>query len=101
VARVSNGAWSVTVADEGRGMSQEDQDRLFTPFAHAVPGSTGLGLAIVYRIVEEHGGALRVKSAPGEGTAITLTLPLWGRDQGGDDPGATGPAASSGPEAQS
>jgi two-component system sensor histidine kinase PilS (NtrC family) len=101
VARVSNGVWSVTVADEGRGMSQEDQDRLFTPFAHAVPGGTGLGLAIVYRIVEEHGGALRVKSAPGEGTAITLTLPLWGRDRGGDGPGATVPADASGPEARS
>jgi signal transduction histidine kinase len=81
-------------------MSQEDQDRLFTPFAHAVPGGTGLGLAIVYRIVEEHGGALRVKSAPGEGTAITLTLPLSGRDRGGDGPGAAVPADPSGPEAR-
>jgi len=77
-ARVADGAWSVTVADEGRGMSSEEQDRLFTPFAHTVPGGTGLGLAIVYRIVEEHGGRIRVKSAPGSGTAITLTLPLAG-----------------------
>ena len=77
-ARVADGAWSVTVADEGRGMSSEEQDRLFTPFAHAVPGGTGLGLAIVYRIVEEHGGKISVKSAPGSGTAITLTLPLAG-----------------------
>jgi len=77
-ARVADRAWSVTVADEGRGMSSEEQDRLFTPFAHAVPGGTGLGLAIVYRIVEEHGGKISVKSAPGSGTAITLTLPLAG-----------------------
>ncbi len=77
-ARVADGAWSATIADEGRGMSREEQDLLFTPFAHAVPGGTGLGLAIVYRIVEEHGGRIRVRSAPGEGTAITLELPLGG-----------------------
>ena len=65
-------------SDDGRGMSQEDQERLFTPFAHATPGGTGLGLAIVYRIVEEHGGTIRVRSTPGEGTAITLTLPIAG-----------------------
>lgn len=77
-SRAADGAWNVTVADEGRGMSREEVDHLFTPFAHALPGGTGLGLAIVYRIVEEHGGRIRVKSAPGEGTAITLTLPLAG-----------------------
>ena len=77
-ARVSDATWSVTVSDDGRGISREEQDRLFTPFAHATPGGTGLGLAIVYRIVVEHGGKIRVKSAPGEGTAITLSLPLAG-----------------------
>jgi two-component system sensor histidine kinase PilS (NtrC family) len=82
-ARVSDGTWSVTIADEGRGMSREEQDTLFTPFAHAMPGGTGLGLAIVYRIVEEHGGRIRVRSAPGEGTAITLSLPLAGADRSG------------------
>jgi two-component system sensor histidine kinase PilS (NtrC family) len=78
VARSADGAWSVTVADEGRGMSREEVDQLFAPFAHALPGGTGLGLAIVYRIVEEHGGRIRVRSAPGNGTQITLTLPLAG-----------------------
>ncbi len=72
------GTWSATFSDDGRGMSREDQERLFTPFAHATPGGTGLGLAIVYRIVEEHGGKIRVKSAPGEGTTISLTLPVGG-----------------------
>jgi len=77
-ARAGGGVWSATFSDDGRGMSREDQERLFTPFAHATPGGTGLGLAIVYRIVEEHGGSIRVKSAPGDGTAITLTLPVGG-----------------------
>jgi len=72
------GSWTATFSDDGRGMSRDEQDRLFTPFAHATPGGTGLGLAIVYRIVEEHGGRIRVKSAPGEGTTITLTLPAGG-----------------------
>ncbi|MBK8594009.1 MAG: PAS domain-containing protein [Holophagales bacterium] len=91
-ARVADGAWSVTVGDEGRGMRREEQDRLFTPFAHTVPGGTGLGLAIVYRIVEEHGGRIRVKSEPGEGTAITLSLPLAGPSRGGfAEPAPAGP----------
>lgn len=77
-ARATDTEWSVTVADDGKGMSREEQDRLFTPFAHTLPGGTGLGLAIVYRIVEEHGGRIQVRSAPGEGTAITLRLPLSG-----------------------
>jgi two-component system sensor histidine kinase PilS (NtrC family) len=77
-ARLEGEEWRVTFADEGRGMAPEEQERLFTPFAHAVPGGTGLGLAIVYRIVEEHGGRIEVRSAPGEGTAITLRLPLAG-----------------------
>ncbi len=88
-AIASETSWSVRVADEGRGMSAEEQDRLFTPFAHTVPGGTGLGLAIVYRIVEEHGGTIRVKSAPGKGTEITLTLPLAG-------PAAPGTASATG-----
>ena len=93
-ARASEDAWSVTVADEGRGMSREEQDRLFTPFAHAVPGGTGLGLAIVYRIVEEHGGRIGVKSAPGEGTEITLSLPRTDPARGAadDDDGRAGAA---------
>jgi two-component system sensor histidine kinase PilS (NtrC family) len=77
-AHLSSSTWSVTFTDEGRGMTAEEQGRLFTPFAHSLPGGTGLGLAIVYRIVEEHGGTIRVRSAPGEGTAITLSLPLAG-----------------------
>lgn len=96
-ASVADETWSVTVADEGKGMSRDEQDRLFTPFAHAVPGGTGLGLAIVYRIVEEHGGRIRVRSAPGEGTEITLTLPLAGPAAGAVLAGASGPGAGRDP----
>ena len=101
-AHLSNGTWSVTFSDEGRGMTPEEQRILFTPFAHSLPGGTGLGLAIVYRIVEEHGGRIRVKSAPGEGTAITLFLPLAGPGSRMAAPVAEAPVARQGaPEARS
>ncbi len=75
-ARVQGERFVFTIRDEGHGMSEEEMDRLFTPFAHSFPGGTGLGLAIVYRIVEEHGGSIRVESAVGGGTAISISLPL-------------------------
>jgi two-component system sensor histidine kinase PilS (NtrC family) len=74
-SRWSGGNWTVGFADEGRGMTQEEQDRLFTPFAHSFPGGTGLGLAIVYRIVEEHGGRIQVDTELNRGTIVTISLP--------------------------
>ncbi|HSS45096.1 MAG TPA: ATP-binding protein, partial [Thermoanaerobaculia bacterium] len=70
------GAWySIRFIDTGRGMSQEELSRLFTPFSTAFDGGTGLGMAIVRRIVEEHGGAIDADSRPGEGTTVTVLLP--------------------------
>jgi len=70
------GRWTVAFSDEGRGMTAEERDRLFTPFAQGFPRGTGLGLAIVYRIVEEHGGSIRVDTASGTGTTIHLSFPM-------------------------
>jgi two-component system sensor histidine kinase PilS (NtrC family) len=77
-ARVQGGHWTVSFKDEGHGMTTGERDRLFTPFAHSFPGGTGLGLAIVYRIVEEHGGTIRVDSTAGRGTIVSISLPLAG-----------------------
>ena len=74
-ARASGGLWSVSFADEGRGMTEEERQQLFTPFAHAGREGTGLGLAIVYRIVEDHGGTIEVDTAPGRGSTISLSFP--------------------------
>ncbi|HKC26103.1 MAG TPA: ATP-binding protein [Thermoanaerobaculia bacterium] len=74
-ARLDAERWTVSISDEGRGMTAEERDVLFTPFAHSFPGGTGLGLAIVYHIVEEHGGAIEVETAPNQGTTIRITLP--------------------------
>jgi signal transduction histidine kinase len=71
----------VQVADDGIGISEEDQFGLFSPFfrttnpaALSQPG-TGLGLSIVATIVERHHGRVEVSSRVGEGTTFTVTLP--------------------------
>lgn len=68
-------------SDKGIGISEDDQQQLFTEFfrstapaALQVPG-TGLGLAIVKRIVDRHGGSIEVDSMPGRGTTFVVTLP--------------------------
>ena len=61
--------------DTGRGMTEEQRTNLFHPFQSFFDGGTGIGMAIVYRIVQDHGGRLRVDSRPGAGTTITVELP--------------------------
>ena len=72
------------VADDGLGISEEDQVGLFRPFFRTTnpdalrePG-TGLGLAIVATIAERHDGEVRVRSRLGAGTTFTVTLPSGG-----------------------
>jgi two-component system sensor histidine kinase PilS (NtrC family) len=62
--------------DHGRGISREEQRRIFEPYQSGSPVGTGLGLAIVYQIVREHGGDIAVKSTPGQGTDVEVRLPL-------------------------
>jgi signal transduction histidine kinase len=66
----------VTVADRGAGIDPEARARLFEPFFTTKKRGTGLGLAIVKKIVEQHGGAISVETAPGEGTSFHVELPL-------------------------
>lgn len=66
---------TVTVRDDGRGIPEEERERIFEPFFTTRPGGTGLGLAVARRIVAAHGGTIRVRSAPGEGTAVEVRLP--------------------------
>ncbi|HEY1304641.1 MAG TPA: response regulator [Vicinamibacterales bacterium] len=75
---------AITVKDNGIGISNEQMPRIFDLFtqAHAksdsVQGGLGIGLALVRRLVEMHGGTVAAHSAgPGQGTEITLRLPLW------------------------
>jgi len=69
---------SITVADLGKGIAAEDQERIFDKFERVdpfEPGGTGLGLYIARRLARAMGGDLVVDSAPGQGARFTLTLP--------------------------
>jgi signal transduction histidine kinase len=68
---------SVEFKDTGKGMSEELQRRVFTSVLSTTKAKgTGLGLAIVSRIIETHRGKIRIKSRPGHGTSVTITLPV-------------------------
>lgn len=66
----------IEVQDTGVGIAPEDTERVFNPFFTTKPGGTGLGLALSHKIVEEHGGAIELRSAPGAGTLVRIVLPL-------------------------
>ncbi|GAM07796.1 sensor protein ZraS [Geobacter sp. OR-1] len=66
----------ISVADTGPGIPEEDIPRLFEPFFTRKSAGTGLGLSIVQRIVEEHHGSIKVESNCGEGTVVTVELPM-------------------------
>ena len=66
----------ITVADSGRGISEENRKKLFTPFFTTKKNGTGLGLAITYRIIENHRGTIDVASEPGKGTTFTVKIPI-------------------------
>ena len=66
----------ISVSDNGCGMSEEEITHAFEPFHTTKATGTGLGLPIVKKIVEAHHGTLTVHSCKGEGTTITILLPL-------------------------
>jgi PAS domain S-box-containing protein len=65
----------ISFADEGGGMSEAVQRRIFDPYYTTKTGGTGLGLASVYSIVMKHGGHIMVGSSVGSGTVFTCYLP--------------------------
>ncbi|MGD0017311.1 MAG: GAF domain-containing protein [Verrucomicrobiia bacterium] len=72
----SSGRVLLTFQDTGIGISPETQKNLFAPFLTTKARGTGLGLAIVHKIVESHGGAIEVESAPKKGTTFRILLPV-------------------------
>lgn len=63
------------VEDNGHGIADEDQEKVFDLFYSTRKGGTGLGLAVVQRIAEIHGGELEIDSEPEVGTTVRLVLP--------------------------
>ena len=62
--------------DTGRGMSEDDRTKAFDPFFSTKESGTGLGLSICYSIVKAHGGDIEIESERGQGTLLTVYLPL-------------------------
>ena len=74
--RRDNGHVTVTIQDRGAGITPEDMARIFDPYFTTRRAGTGLGLPIAKNIIEGLGGALSISSQPGEGTEISIDLPL-------------------------
>ncbi len=79
---VAGSHWSLAVADNGPGIPEDDLPHVFRRFYRAdehrsrARGGVGLGLSLVRAIAAAHGGEASIESRPGEGTRVTLTLPV-------------------------
>ena len=66
-----------SIRDNGKGMTREQRQQLFTPFTSFSQKGTGLGMSIVYDIVTLHRGEIHVESEPGHGTLVTVDFPAY------------------------
>ena len=66
----------IRVSDDGPGIPESIQDKVFQPFYSTKEEGTGLGLSIAHRIIEEHGGSLTLRSLENEGATFIISLPL-------------------------
>jgi len=69
------GTMEIRVQDTGCGIAEGIMERVVDPYFTTKPDGTGLGLAMVYKIIDEHGGKIRIASKEKEGTTITIVLP--------------------------
>ncbi len=69
---------AIKIKDTGKGIAKEDLGKIFEPFftTKVAMKGTGLGLSITRRVVEEHGGFIKVDSAPGSGSTFSLYFPI-------------------------
>ncbi len=72
----------IIISDTGIGMKPKTLEKVFEPFfsTKEVEGNTGLGLSMVYGTITNHGGAVLIRSAIGQGTSVTLYLPEYHRE---------------------
>jgi two-component system NtrC family sensor kinase len=82
-------AVEIAVGDTGAGIAPEHLSHILDPFFTTKEKGTGLGLSVVYGIIEKHGGSMRAASRVGEGTTMTIRLPL-AKEEAGPVAGAGG-----------
>ena len=75
-AMTAGSTLELSVADTGDGIAIAELGHIFEPFFSTKPEGSGLGLALVDRVVRDHAGDVDVRTHPGIGTTVTLTLPL-------------------------
>ena len=66
----------IEIQDNGEGIPQENIDKVLDPYFTTKPEGTGLGLALAYKIIDEHNGTIRFMSLAGQGTTVTVTIPV-------------------------
>jgi len=76
------GKLTITIMDNGPGMSKKMQAKIFKPFYTTKSDGTGLGLAVVTAIANAHGGNILVESEPGKGSRFVIELPIRGKRTG-------------------
>ncbi len=74
--RLLNGKYQIQIRDNGIGMSEKTQEKVFEPLFSTKGFGVGLGMVIVKNIVEQHHGEIVVESQEGKGTTVTLRLPI-------------------------
>lgn len=69
-------AFQIRIADNGKGMTSEEKERIFEPFYSGFDTGRGLGMPIVCRIVDDYEGKIHIDSEVDKGTEVIITLPL-------------------------
>jgi signal transduction histidine kinase len=73
-----SGSVELRFSDQGSGIPPEEREKIFAPFYSTKPTGFGLGLAITRKIIEDHGGHIRVEDSSGRGTVMAVELPISG-----------------------
>jgi len=74
----TDGRCMIRVVDHGEGIPKEELDKVFDPYFTTKSTGTGLGLSLTKTIIEKHHGDIIIDSSVGEGTVVTITIPVKG-----------------------
>lgn len=83
----NNGQIKLKIADTGKGMSDEEKERVFEPFYSGFKNGIGIGMSVVRRIIEDYRGQIQLFSKPNKGTEVVITLPRKVKENKAKDDG--------------